>query len=78
MTIKLRNEEESHGEVEKKSIGISCATVRSIIKDYSDTHTTENKHRSGQPNNLTEREKRYTIRIITNQPKTCTVYVAKN
>lgn len=53
--IKLRIGEKSYGET-AKTVGICRATVQAYKRNLE--NTTENKHRSGQPNKLTKREKR--------------------
>lgn len=57
LIIKLRSEEKSYKEI-AKTIGVGRAVVQITLKNYNNTNTAENKHRSGRPNKLTECEKK--------------------
>lgn len=77
LIVKLRNDGNSYGEI-AKIVQISRAIVQTIIKNYHSTNTTENKHRSGTPSKLSDREKRNIIRIVTDEPRTNAVNIAKD
>lgn len=76
LIISLRNDNMSYGEI-SKTVRKSRSTIQTIIKNYNKHKTTENEHRSGRPSKLSEREKRDVVRIVTTEPRTSAVDIAK-
>ncbi|GFW72961.1 transposable element Tc1 transposase [Trichonephila clavipes] len=77
MIIQLRNEGLTY-----RAIGIqlntSLFTVRSVVKKFNETGSTENKVRSGRPGIFSAREKRSIIKEVTKNPKISAPQLAKD
>ncbi|XP_075167995.1 uncharacterized protein LOC142240179 [Haematobia irritans] len=76
LIISLRKDNMSYGEI-SKIVKRSRSSIQTVIKNYNKYKTTENQHRSGRPSKLSKREKRDVIRIVTTEPKTSAVDLAK-
>lgn len=76
LIIRLRKENKSYGEI-AKIVNMSRSSIQTVVKNYNKYQTTENRHRSGRPSKLTDRDKRDVIRIVTANPKTSAVDIAK-
>ena len=51
LVIKLRQENKSYGEI-AKAVSLSRSTAQTIVRNYNNTKSTENKSRSGRPKKL--------------------------
>ncbi|GFW99109.1 hypothetical protein TNCV_3008791 [Trichonephila clavipes] len=67
MIIQLRNEGLNHAI--GIQLNISLFTVRSVVKKFNETGSTENKVRSGRPRIFSAREKRIIIKEVKKNPK---------
>ncbi|GFV05227.1 uncharacterized protein TNCV_224401 [Trichonephila clavipes] len=75
--LKTRNEGLTY-----RAIGIqlnkSLFTVRSVVKKFNETGSTENKVRSGRPGIFSAREKRSIIKEVKKNPKISAPQLAKD
>ncbi|GFV44541.1 hypothetical protein TNCV_3287231 [Trichonephila clavipes] len=59
-------------------LNISLFTVRSAVKKFNETGSTENKVRSGRPGIFSAREKRSVIKEVKENPKISAPQLAKD
>ncbi|GFX44170.1 uncharacterized protein TNCV_4119661 [Trichonephila clavipes] len=77
MIIQLRNEGLTYRAIGIQ-LNISLFTIRSIVKRFTETKSTENKVRSGQPEIFSVKEKRSIIKEIKKNPKISAPQLAKD
>lgn len=68
LVINLRKENKSYGEI-AKIVKLSRSTVQTIIKNYNNTNSTENKPRSGRPKKLSRRDISCILKEVNRDPK---------
>lgn len=68
LVVSLRKEEKSYCEI-AKMVKLSRATVQTIIRNYNNTNSTENKPRSGRPKKLSRRDVSSIIKEVNQDPK---------
>ncbi|GFW11119.1 transposable element Tcb1 transposase [Trichonephila clavipes] len=77
MIIQLRNEGLTYRAIGIQ-LNISLFTVRSVVKKFNETGSTENKVRSGWPGIFSAREKRSIIKEVKKNPEISTPQLAKD
>ncbi|KAF8785828.1 hypothetical protein HNY73_011331 [Argiope bruennichi] len=77
MIIRLRNEGLTY-RVIGVQLNISLFTVRSVVKKFKETGSTENKTRSGRPRIFSTREKRAIINKVKKNPKISAPQIARD
>ena len=75
LVIKLKKDGKSLSKI-GEIIGKSKSTVQTILKNCKKTNTVTNKPRSGRPSKLTERDKRFILREVSNNPMISAVDLA--
>ncbi|KAF8790165.1 hypothetical protein HNY73_005230 [Argiope bruennichi] len=77
MIIRLRNEGLTYRAIGVQ-LNISLFTVRSVVKKFKETGSTENKTRSGRPRIFFTREKRAIINKVKKNPKISPPQIARD
>lgn len=77
MIIRLRNEGLTYRAIGVQ-LHISLFTVRSVVKKFKETGSTENKTRSGRPRIFSTREKRVIINKVKKNPKISAPQIARD
>lgn len=68
LVIKHRNEKKSLGEI-AKLLNLSKATIQTVVNNYNETGSTENKPRSGRPKKLSRRDTSFILKEVDQNPK---------
>lgn len=68
MVVNLRKENKSYGEI-AKTVKLSRSTVQTIIRNYNNNNSTENKPRSGRPKKLSRGDVSSFIKVVNQDPK---------
>lgn len=68
IVLRLHQENKSYAEI-AKVINRSRYTIRNIIKRFQGGNSLRNRHRTGRPRKITEREERKIVRTVKKKPK---------